>query len=158
MALSVGLQLGFQWTNTKTAGLSTAKDSKNYTFSDALAAGIGLDEADQIFTDSRTLNATSETLDVAGVLKDAFGDLVTFARLKGLLVVNKATAVGAVLTVGGAPTNAVPIETMTIGPGGARLVWEPSLAAVTVGVNDKLLIDAGAQTISYDVIIVGASA
>lgn len=158
MSLSVNLSLGLQWTHTKVQDLNTANDNNNYSFTDSLADGVAVDQADVIWHDRRTLNANDETLDLTASLTNAFGTSVTFAKIKGITIVNRQTESGRNLTVGGAPTAPLNIGTMVVGPGGMRQIWEPSAAGIAVGANDQLLIDSGASSIVYDIVIAGTSA
>lgn len=165
MALTMTLQAILNWTNTSVLDLSTVTDSANVTLSDSWTSGTAIDQADKIFHDRRSLAATSEGLDLAGSLTDAFGATITFARIKGLLIKNRETTVGYTLTVGGAAANQFPLfsdvtDKIAIGPDGFFFYWDPSAAGkvVTAGTGDQLKIDAGANTVAYDIVIIGASA
>lgn len=166
MALTTYLDLAMRWVYTNPLDLTTPTDNANVSLSDSLTNGTGaVDTADIVWSDTRTLAATTENLDLAGSLTNAFGATITFARIKGIIIHNKNSSVGAVLTVGGAASNAFPLFSDTsdkypIGPDGVFLVWEPSAAAkaVTASTGDILKMDSGAATITYDIIIVGSSA
>lgn len=55
--------------------------SKNWT------SGGAANQADRLFTDTRTLGANAtEDLDLTGVLLDAFGAAITFARIKAVRI------------------------------------------------------------------------
>lgn len=125
-------------------------------------------QADRLFTDNRTLSASaSEDLDLAGVLTDAFGATLTFARIKGL-VIKAATANTNNVIVGNAASNGFitwcggATNTVTVRPGGVFALWAPDATAyaVTAGTGDLLHIaNSGAGTsVTYDVILIGASA
>lgn len=133
-----------------------------------LGSGTGATQADRLFTDNRTLSASaSEDLDLAGVLTDAFGATLTFARIKGL-VIKAATANTNNVIVGNAASNGFitwcggATNTVTVRPGGVFALWAPDATAyaVTAGTGDLLHIaNSGAGTsVTYDVILIGASA
>lgn len=164
--LALTASVNFVWQYQNVLDLLTAKADANLTYDTALTNGTGaVDTADLIFTDTRTLAATTENLDLAGGLTDAFGNTLTFARIKGLFIHNTNTTAGNNLTIGGAASNAFPLfadttDKYTIGPDGNLLILEPSAAAkaVTAGTGDILKMDAGSSTIVYKIIIVGSSA
>ena len=165
MALSVNLNAILSWSYTNALDLSTVTDAAQISVSDTLASGTGLDQADQIWHDRRTLAATSENLDLAGSLTNAFGATLTFARIKGILIKNRTATAGFNLTVGGAAANQFPLfsdvsDKLPIGPDGFFFYWDPSAAGkvVTAGTGDQLKIDAGANTVEYDIVLIGASA
>ncbi|MCI0351567.1 MAG: hypothetical protein L0Z53_19260 [Acidobacteriales bacterium] len=165
MPLSSNLSLAINWNHTSALDLSTVTDNATVDYGDSLASGTGLDQCDLKFHDRRTLSATTEELDLAGSLTDAFGQTITFAKVKGILIHNRNTTAGQTLIIGGAAANAFPLFTdvtdkYTLGPDGKFLAWEPSLAgkAVTAGTGDKLKLDAGANTVTYDIVIFGTSA
>lgn len=133
-----------------------------------LASGTTANKADKIFSDRRTLAAsTAEDLDLAGVLVDPLGATITFARIKAMLIkasssnannviVGNAASNGFVSWVGGAT------HTVTVRPGGLLLLAAPDLTAyaVTAATADLLHIaNSGAGTsVTYDIVLIGASA
>jgi len=133
-----------------------------------LANGTGLDQADLMFSDQRTLGpSTSEDLDLAGSLTDAFGNTISFARIK-LLALFAAVANGDNLHVGAASLNqwatlfGAGTDLLVLRPGGAIIAFAPDATGytVTAGTGDLLAIDnqdAGGSA-TYDIILVGASA
>jgi hypothetical protein len=132
------------------------------------ANGVAINTADRVFADTRTLTASSsEDLDLAGVLADGMGNTLTFARVKALLIraaaansnnviVGNAASNGFISWVGGA------VHTVTVRPGGLMLLAAPDATAyaVTAATADLLHVaNSGAGTsVTYDVIIIGASA
>lgn len=148
-------------------GTAQAQLSKSYTVD--LANGTSAGQIDRIFHDSRTLTASAnEDLDLAGVLVDAFGTTLTFARIKALVVsaaaantnnviVGNAASNGFVSWVGGAA------HTVTLRPG-ATLALVAGAAdatgyAVTAATADLLRItnSAGTTGVTYDIAIYGCS-
>lgn len=133
-----------------------------------LGAGTAASQADRLFTDTRTLGASAaEDLDLAGVLLDAFGATLTFARIKGLVIAASAANTNNVI-VGGAVSNGfiswagAATHTVTIRPGGVFALFAPDAVAytVTAATADLLHIaNSGAGTgVTYDVLILGSSA
>ena len=166
-ALESSLQIAISGVLTNALDLSTPDDSLSKSFRDSLATGVGLDMADRMWHDTRTLVGTSEEIDLAGVLTDGLGEVLTFAKVKGIMIFNKATSAAFNLTVGGSLIGVCFInwvsdfsDKIVIGPGGCFVLWNPSLAgyAVTAGTGDKLKIDSGANQVEYDIIIIGTSA
>ena len=141
--------------------LNSKRGTLRYDFSDSLADGDGVDEADLQWYDTRSLTG-AETLDLAGILLDAFGDAVDLAKVRGIIIENTSTVSGEKLTVGNAAANTwvgpfgAAAHTLDIEPGGVLWLWSPVDGyAVTAGTGDQLKIDAGAATITYRIIIVG---
>src|SRR5688572_223704 len=170
MPLTTKLALAAGATQAATLDLGTASAvlSKGYEMS--LVDGTAAGQANRIFHDTRTLAASAnEDLDLAGVLTDAFGTVLTFARVKGLIVAAAAANSNNVI-VGGAASNqfltwaGAGTHTVTVRPGGVFALWtgaaDATGYAVTAGTGDLLRIaNSGAGTsVTYDVIVVGASA
>jgi hypothetical protein len=130
-----------------------------------LADGTGAAQADRVFSDTRTIAASSnDDLDLAGVLADAFGTVITFARIKGLYIAAAAANTNNVIV--GAGTNPWntwlnTAGTVTLRPGEwvAGAVGDAVGHTVTAATGDILRIaNSGAgTTVNYDIIIIGAS-
>jgi len=165
MSLVTNLDLTLRGDFQSALDLVTVKAPLSLSKSDELTNGTGaVDTADMVWSDTRTLATTSENLDLAGSLTNAFGATMTFARIKSILIHNKSTTVGQTITVGGAASNpfllfADSTDKYVIGPNGIFLIWEPSAAAkvVTAATGDILKIESSAS-ITYDIVIVGSSA
>jgi hypothetical protein len=138
--------------------------ARRYGFGDGTAAN----QADRLFTDTRTITASSnDDLDLAGVLTDAFGATLTFARVRGLIVAAAAGNTNNVV-VGGAASNAFatpfgdPTDKLVVRPGATFALIAPDITAyaVTAATGDILRIaNSGAGTsVTYDIVIIGASA
>ena len=166
MPLTTNLELKLSINHTVSKDLSTPEDKFQQSVVDVLSSGTGLDNADLVFHDSRTLAATSEDLDLAASLSDSFGNTLTFVKVKGIFIKNTSTTAGDILSVGGAAANQFinwvgnSSDIINIGPDGVLFLWDPSLAAyaVTAGTGDLLKIDAGGNTITYEIIIIGTDA
>lgn len=147
--------------------LSTASAPLTLNKNVKLTDGSGLNQANLVFSDRRTIAASgSESLDLAGVLVDALGATLTFARVKALLVSAAAGNTNSVL-VGGAASNAwatwadAADNEIIVKPGGAFALIAPDASgyAVTASTGDILQIaNSGSGTsVTYDIVIIGAS-
>lgn len=169
MPLTSSMGITVDGTYTKVMDLSTAADPLSKRWGASLASGTGAGLADLRFTDTRTLSASAtEDLDLAGVLTDAFGATLTFARVKGLFISAAATNSNNVI-VGAASSNAWAsllnaTGTITLRPGASLALIagaaDATTYAVTAGTGDLLKVanSAGGSSVSYDIVIIGASA
>lgn len=153
--------------NTIDLGASSARRSisANLTLTDGTGAG----QADRIFTDTRTLAASgTEDLDLAGALTDAFGATQVFARVKALFV---QAAVGNtnLVQVTRPASNGFPLfmaagDGIALRPGetfGVLCGAADAVGHVVTGATGDLLTitnSAGTTGVSYDIIVIGASA
>lgn len=151
---------------TSALDLVSATAPLSYKKSTDLASGVAANQADRIFSDTRTITASStEDLDVSGgALTDAFGATFTIAKLKMLIVCASASNTNNVVILG--DTNSVPIlntaaTTHAIKPGGCATFFDPSLGGFTVTATTGDIIqvaNSGAGTsVVYDIVIVGTS-
>lgn len=165
---SVAVTVNTNYTKALDLSIGSVPLLKDYTKS--LQTGTGAGQADLIFHDTRTLApSASEDLDLAGVLADAFGTVLTFARLKYVIVAAADANANNVLV--GAVVNGVasflsPAASglITLRPGAFFAVAAGAADAVGYAVvaatADLLHIaNSGAGTsVTYDVIIGGCSA
>lgn len=132
----------------------------------SITYGTGANQADRLWTDTRTIAAsTTEDLDiVAGGLTDAFGTTFTLAELK-VLVVCASTANTNNVVLGG-DANSVPFlsaatTTVSLKPGGCFVFTDPSAGgvAVTADTGDIIQVaNSGAgTTVDYNIIMMGSS-
>lgn len=167
MSLTTKIDAKIVATLTDALDLSTASDPLDYAKALRWSSGTGANQADKLWHDTRTLAASaSENLDLAGVLADAFGDTFTLARIKALLVA-AASANTNDVNVSSDGTNGVPLflalgDGIKVLPGGLFLWVSPNAAsvAVTAATGDLLTVanSTGGTSVTYDVIVVGASA
>lgn len=152
------------FTNDVSSELSTPTDKLDFLKVLNLTNGTGLNKAEQIFHDQRTLAlSANEELDLAGGLNDVFGNLITFTKIKSIIVFADPANTNNVL-VGGAAVNAVPIfndvtDKAVVKPGGMLWLYDPTIAGFTVtpATGDLLRLEnGGAGTpVTFDLIIVG---
>lgn len=126
------------------------------------ATGTGASQADGIFTDTRTVNAsTNDDIDLNGALVDALGTSVASAEVVGIVIINKSAT--QTLTVGVAGTNpwttmwAASGDGIKVFPGGVFLNFAPDasgLGAVVGGASDVLRIANGSgSSATYDIAV-----
>lgn len=167
MALTAELVAQVIATYTKDLDLEDGKVPLAYRQRIELTSGTGADQGDLIFHDRRTLSASAtEDLDLAGSLADAFGATLTYARIKAVLVF-AASANTNNVNVTRPASNGVPLflaagDGVAVRPGGVFFWVAPDATAVAVtgGTGDLLTFtnSAGSTSVTYDVIIIGASA
>lgn len=167
MTLSAKLVVQLAATLTDALDLSTPADALDYVFRDTLTSGTGADQADMLWHDRRTVNASSnEDLDLAGSLTNAFGDTQTFARIKAVIIAAAAGNTNNVRVTRPA-SNGVPLflaasDGLDVRPGGVFAWYAPdaTAVAVTAGSGDLLNIanSSSGTSVTYDIIVIGASA
>lgn len=167
MPLTSRVTVGLSANLSTTLDLVTASAPLTYEKSIVLDNGTAADQADRIFSDDRTLAGNaSEDLDLAGVLVDALGATVTFARIKAIFIENTATGSNQVI-VGNAASNGfvgpfgAATHTVAVRAGGMlALVCRDSTGwAVTAGTGDLLKIaNSASGSIVYRIVIIGCSA
>jgi hypothetical protein len=129
----------------------------------AITNGTGADQANNAFMDERTLAAsTSEDLDLAGVLANVFGAVLTAAAVKAILVIADEDNTNNVV-IGGAAANAFvgpfgdATDKLVLGPGDVFLITRRNATgmAVTGGTGDKLQIaNSGAgSSVTYRIVL-----
>lgn len=160
------LSVSLAATQTKPDDLSIPQDAIDYVKALSFADGAGAGAANLVFHDQRTLAASAtENLDLAGVLSDKFGQALTFARVKAVLVVAAAANTNNV-NVTQPASNGVPLflaagDGVGVRPGGMFLWVAPDAAGavVTAGTGDLLTVtnSAAGTSVTYDVLILGAA-
>lgn len=165
MTLTTKLNFRLNTDLSNALDLVTPKATQGYSYLLELASGAGLNQANVIWSDKRTVNAsTTDTLDIAtgGGLVDALGTAVAMARMKGLVVRNKGAQN---ITVGRPAANGVPWlaaagDSNIVVAGGLMALFWPTAAGivVTAATGDLIEIVNGAgASVDYDIVIIGAS-
>lgn len=134
--------------------------SANFTFAD----GTGANQANQIFTDERTISASGdEDLDLAASLSDAFGNTITFTKIKAILIKADADNTNNV-EVTRESTNGVPLfmaagDGIALTPGASFSAVFPDAdgVAVTASTGDLLNIanSSSGTSVTYTIVIIG---
>lgn len=166
MALNTRMLLDLSAELTSALDLATAKVPLSIKKQLVWPDGTAANQANRIFQDQRTLTASStEDLDLAGVLTDPFGATITFARVRLLYVAAAAANTNNVIVGGDANALAIfgaATHTLTVRPGGFVLLAAPDTTgyAVTAGTGDILQVanSAAGTSVTYDVVVIGASA
>jgi len=167
MGLYTDLTLKLVATLTGTLDLAPSNVPLDSTTRMQLASGVTANKADLMFSDRRTLGpSATEDLDLAGTLPDGLGGVAVFARVKIILI--KALAANANnVNVTRVATTGFPLfladgDGLSVRPGGFVCVAAPDAVAypVTALTDDTLTFtnSAGSTSVTYDVIIIGASA
>lgn len=167
MALSTDLTLRLAANLTNPLDLSTPVDALVKAITLSLTSGTGASQANMMWHDQRTLAASAtEDLDLAGSLTNGFGATQTFARVK-LILVSAAAANTNNVQVTRPASNGVPLflaagDGLAVRPGGVFLLaaTDSTSVAVTAGTGDLITFtnSAGSTSVTYDVVIIGASA
>lgn len=165
MTQSASISLSLAVSQSVAGDVNTAKNAIAVNSLLQLLNGTGADQANQAFSDERTLAAsTSESLDLAGSLTDAFGASITFTKIKGMLVMAD-EGNGDNIEVGGAASNGFASflgdasDVVLVPPGGLCLLTAPGADgfSVTASTGDLLKInnaDSGAAG-SYTIVLIG---
>jgi len=164
MSLTTELSLRLQTHRQNPLDLVTPRADMDLLVSRSLASGSGAGQADDDWSDERTLaGAANEDLDfAAGGLTNAFGQTVTWARVKGILVVADPTNTTNLTVKPGA--SPLPFLTGTtpalavLPPGGVFLLWVPSAAGILVtgGTGDLINVaNAAGASAKYRIVVLG---
>ena len=166
-SLTTRLQFTMTGQHLSTLDLLTATVPINYRKTVDLTNGTGALQADVIWSDQRTIAAsTTEDLDLAGGgLTDAFGTAFAPAKVKLVAVCAASGNTNDVLVGGDA--NSVPIfadvsDIQPVKPNGCYVAMAPGtagLATVTAATGDIIQVaNSGAgTTVTYDILIIGTS-
>jgi hypothetical protein len=165
------VKLSINALKTNALDLSSSTDPLLINWTYSFTNGTGVDQANQFWSDTRSLAATSaDNLDLAGVLVSSLGigSTITFTKIKGIFIKHKTAAASAAMQVGGHATlalltmlNGTPdLDTaqssINVVPGGGLALIAPNAAGYIVGTEDMLRIyNGGAASIDYDIVILG---
>lgn len=128
--------------------------------------GVGADQADKLWQDRNTLAPSATTdIDLSGSLPDGLGGTIALARIK-LIKVTAAAGNANNVNVSRAAANGVPLflasnDGIPVLPGGSFRWDHPGNGiTVTAGTGDLITFtnSAGGTSVTYDVVIIGASA
>ena len=167
MPLTSTINLNISGTQTSALDLGTASYPFTLSSNFSLTSGTGASQADRAFSDTRTLAASgTEDLDLAGVLTDAFGAVITFAKIKAIVIKAAAANTNNVNLSRPAAATGVPLflaisDGIVIPPGYTFAWFGPGTGiTVTAATADLItLTNSGAGTgVTYDVVILGVSA
>lgn len=165
MSLATLISCGIRAEYAGASDHGSPQSTEELSYSKQLATGTGASQADKVFSDQRTLNASAnETLDLTA-LADPFGAPLSFAKVKALLIAASPNNANDVV-IGAAASNPFlaalggTTPTITLKPGGAVLLTAPVGGwTVTDSSNDQLKIanSAGGSPVVYDIVLIGTS-
>jgi hypothetical protein len=167
--LTLNVKATCDWSLIEALDLANVVDASSVTYSDSLTDGTTAGLADVIWHDTRALAATTnDDLDLTALTQSIYGSTVTktFAKVRGLLIINLSTTAGDDLEIGGSGGNEwnVPFgatgDKIEVRANGTLLLAAPEDGyAVTNSSADILRIrNPGANTINYKIVIWGTSA
>lgn len=157
---SVKVTLAHQYQNA--LDLTNVVDSLSKGYTDAFTDGTGAGKSQVVWHDQRTVATTStDDLDLAGVLKNAFGT-VTFTKITAIFIKMQTNTSGYKLEIGG---DAAPVTGLFKDPGdiiyllaGGMFLWTSPVnaLALTGGATDTLQIyNPSGGNVVYDIWIIG---
>lgn len=167
------LRIVDRWAYINTDDISAPRDEYEHVVETNWTSGDADEQVEAQYKARRSLlSNTEDALDLAGGLTDIFGETLTFATIKEILIVNLATTAAHVLKIGqlSTPTSGNLMTDLFDGDntariklraGGAFLITAPLTGyTVTGGSADVLLIsnEGTGATIEYDVIVKGTLA
>lgn len=149
-------------------GLYQSNSIINNAATASLAQGTGANQSDRIYHETNTLGASAtKDYDLAGVLTDIYGTVISFARVKAVAIFADAANTNNVVLGGAAATQWVgpfgaAAHTIHVRPGGALLFFCSDATGwpVGAGATDFLRAanSAGGTSVTYSIIVIGASA
>ncbi len=176
-ALSGNVQINTNFTSQKGLDLSTPTSVTTMAKRLAYTFGTGALKVNEVWHDRRVLaNSTAEDIDLNAVLTNEFGETVTLAKVKAIIVFNRTdetttspahTATTAQITVGGSAGNEfigpfkASLDAIDVETGGMFCIATPGTGwAVTGASTDILQIENndGAEEALYDIFIIGDAA
>jgi hypothetical protein len=122
--------------------------------------GSGASQITKVWRDSRTLSATSVTLDLTALTATADGMAGAFTAIKGLYIRNDATTAGFTLTLYNAASTSFQARysaaaTVTLNPGESECIENLLAAGWACGTNKSLKIDAGSNNVPFTIVLEG---
>ncbi len=153
---------------TGTVDIGTTKYEASFGPQYNFADGSGANQANKIFSDTRTLAASAtENLDFSGSLLDPLAGAVVFTKIRAIVIQAAAANVNDVV-VGGLLTGAFGLASLfgldgssvKVKPGGLFMLVAPDVNgyAVAAGTADllKILNSAGGTGVDYTILVLGS--
>lgn len=123
--------------------------------------------SNQLWADRRfvTTSTGTDDLDLAGSLTNFFGETITFATIRVLVIFNRAIVAGDDIDIGGAAAN--PITSILDGSGTAKMTVRASGLLVLTAPMDGYAVAGGSadtlrvthagssEAITYDIVVIG---
>lgn len=163
---SGAVKMSVSGTLSKDMDIGNLSHNINYAQSYQFTNGTSANQANMMFTDTRTITASStENLDLAGGLTDPFGTSIVFTRVKGIIICAASGNTNNVI-VGGDATSTfltwvgAESDSVIVRPGGMICLVAPDATsyAVTATTGDLLMISnsGGSTGVTYDIVLFGA--
>lgn len=167
ITLKSNIHAEFGWTWQDRSGSTVTTNTNRLRAFQDLLNGSGSNQADQVWDDTETTltSGSTTTLDLTSLSRDFFGETITlsFATVKGLLIVNRNTTGTAYLKVGNAASDTwhAPLGTATdslkIPTGGSLLFSHPDAGWDVISSAKSLKLEAVGGEVNYDLIILGVA-
>jgi len=156
MSIQITAALNLSIRETLTEGSGAGQDKYTVTTNTTFLDAIGALGASNQWNDQRTNANATESLDLAGGVTNRLGEVMGFAKIKGLFAWHKGAA--GTLTLGGGlnPFVGMGTGTIVLRPGGKFLWMDESATGgvVTAGTGDLLQV-VGSASILYEIAIWG---
>lgn len=166
LASKVTLLVDANFKNSQGLAALTALISLNQAI--PFTSGVAVNQCDLVYTETRTIAASgSATLDLAGSLVDSYGTVITFARIKAIIIIALAANTNNVVMGAAAATifqGPLVSDTSVLHtrPGGMTVLVAPDATAWAVGAGSTDMLkfaNSGAGTgVTYSLTLLGASA
>lgn len=163
LSAQIAATMAVDFTGTATVGGAIPTLSKAKTADIVLSDGSGNNQASKLYLATRSVaTAANDDIDLAGVLTDPFGAVITFLTIKAI-VIRADPANTTTLTVSPGATNGfngpfgAAAHTVQVRPGGALVFAAPQTGwTVTAATGDILRIaNAAGATATYSIEVVG---
>lgn len=148
MALSAQVNLSVVAHETSSGDLSSALRATPAVYTTLFSDGTAANQAQVVWSDSRTLSGSSETLNLSALPDTRDGAVVSVAitAVKAVYVRNSHASVG--ITFAGSP---FPAGGLAVAAGGAVVQVDPSAA----GMSASTVTVTGSAGATYDIVFVG---
>lgn len=154
---------------TETQGLQEGLAPLPVAWVQEWRSGTGSNQANRVYTASASAAAAPVNFDFAGVLTDIWGNTLTLAKIKELWIRNTTLTTLFALDIKGNFFTGITAGasglikdwvndaiSMPIGPGGSIRFSNPIDGwVVTAATMDTLTLDPGANTVGYEIVVLG---
>lgn len=156
MALNAQITLSILAHETSSGDISRTLRATPVSYALSLTDGTGANQAQVVWSDSRTLSGSPDTL-ALGSLTDDRGT-VTFTAIKVIYIKNNgnATMLWSDGTWGGGPFDDISSSPVSIRPGGVLAIAAPDASGFSVDVGSQTIVLSSASSgVAYDIALIG---